>query len=246
MANLKQLPNLKKLVMCDCGPDNAAMDTLLAAYPDVKFVWNIQIGTHTLRTDATGFSTKNPSKHYTSASSEEYIKQVKSCVRLEKGDIEALKYCTDLVALDLGHNYLTNEDLTVIAGLTHLKILILADNKITDISALSALKELEYIELFMNSITDISPICGIETLTDVNICNINLKNIEPLKQLTHCKRLWYAMNPCSRSAMKEVADTLTPYGCECNYTVTDETDGGWRELNGKKVERYTWMRSFFE
>lgn len=243
---LTQLPYLTKLVMCDCGPDNAAMDTLLARFPAVKFVWNVQIGPHTLRTDATGFSTKNPSKHYTSASSPEYIKQVKTCVRLNEGDIEPLKYCTDLIALDLGHNYLTNKDLQVISGLTHLKVLILADNKITDISPLSALTELEYIELFMNKITDISPICGITTLTDVNVCNIGLKNVAPLKKLTNCKRLWFAMNACSRSACKEIADTLTPLGCECNYTVSDETDGGWREKDGKKVERYTWMRSFFE
>lgn len=246
MSSLKQLPYLEKFVMCDCGPDNAAMDTLLAAFPGVKFVWKIQIGPHTIRTDATGFSTKNPSKHYTSASSEEYIRQVKTCVRLNEGDIEALKYCTDLVALDLGHNYLTNRDLTVIAGLKHLKILILADNKITDISPLAALTELEYIELFMNTVKDVSPICGIETLTDVNVCNTGLKNLEPLKKLTNCKRLWYAMNPASRSDMKAVSDTLTPNGCECNYSVKDETDGGWREINGKKVERYTWMRSFFE
>lgn len=246
MVALKQLPYLEKLVMCDCGPDNAAMDTLLAAYPNVKFVWNIQLGPHTLRTDAIGFSCKNPSKHYTSESSPKYIEQVKSCIRLNEGDIEALKYCTDLVALDLGHNYLTNKDLAVIAGLTHLKVLILADNKITDISALSSLKKLEYIELFMNNIKDISPICDIETLTDVNVCNTGLKNITPLKKLTNCKRLWYAMNPCSRSDMKAVSDALTPGGCECNYSVKNETDGGWRELNGKKVERYTWMRSFFE
>lgn len=235
-----RLPFLERLVMCGCGLTNEQMDVLLAAFPAVRFVWEVRLGPHTLRTDAVAFSTKNPSKHTNPNASDKYNKLVKSTVRLNEGDIAALKYCTDLVALDLGHNYLTNKDLQVIGGLTHLKILILADNKITDISALKGLAELEYIELFMNKIPDMSPLSGLTALTDVNVCNTGMTSLKPFEKLPNLQRFWFAMNGISRAKCKELADHLSgEYGTVCNYTVTDETSGGWRE-----GERYAWLRSY--
>ncbi len=237
-ALISGLPFLKRAVMCECGLTNEQMETLCSAHPDVKFVWTIVIGKRKLRTDAVGFSTKNPSKYTSSKSSDKYNESVKKAVRLYEGDIEALKYCTDLEALDLGHNYLTNNDLNVIAGLTKLKILILADNKITDISALRTLKDLEYIELFMNKIPDLSPLTEMTSLVDVNVCNTGVSDLTPLFSLRNVKRLWYAMNPFSREQAAELKKSLPD--CLCNYTTRDETAEGWRE-----DPRYHWMRSYF-
>ncbi len=236
---LDQLPFLKTAVMCDCGLSNDQMETLLNAYPNVKFVWTIEIGKRKLRTDAIGFSTKNPSKYTNPNSSDAYNQSVKKAIRLKEGDIEALKYCTDLEALDLGHNYLTNNDLQVIAGLTKLKILILADNKITDISALTTLKDLEYIELFMNKIPDLSPLAEMPSLIDVNVCNTGVSDLSPLMELKNAKRLWYAMNPFSKDQAAAVKAALPD--CLCNYTTRDETGDGWRT-----DPRYHWMRSYFK
>ena len=238
-ALLTRLPFLKKAVLCDCGLSNEQMETLCNAYPDVKFVWMIEIGKRKLRTDAIGFSTKNPSKYTNPKSSDAYNESVKKAIRLKEGEIEALKYCTDLEALDLGHNYLANSDLEVIAGLTKLKILILADNKITDISVLTALKDLEYIELFMNKIPDLSPLTEMPSLIDVNVCNTGVSDLTPLFELTGVKRLWYAMNPASREQSAALKAALAD--CVCNYTARDETAEGWRE-----DPRYQWMRSYFE
>ena len=235
---LQNLPFLKKAVMCECGLTDAQMEELCSAHPDVRFVWTIVIGKRKLRTDAIGFSTKNPSKYTNPSASDAYNQSVKKAVRLYEGDIEALKYCTDLEALDLGHNYLTNNDLTVISGLTKLKILILADNKITDISALTTLKDLEYIELFMNRIPDLSPLTEMPSLVDVNVCNVGAEDLTPLFSLTWVKRLWYAMNPFSREQAKALKDALPD--CLCNYTTRNETAEGWRE-----DPRYQWMRSYF-
>ena len=67
-------------------------------------------------------------------------------VRLTSADIEVLKYCTDLQALDLGHQAIT--DISVIGDyLTQLRILILVDNKVNDLTPLSKLKHLHYLEL---------------------------------------------------------------------------------------------------
>lgn len=237
-AALALLPRLEKCVVCDCGLSNEQMEALCEAYPSIRFVWTIELGPHKLRTDATGFSTKNPSKYTSPKASDEYNQRVRTTKRLKAGDIEALRYCTDLVALDLGHNYLTNDDLAVIGTLEHLQILILADNKITDISALANLRELQYIELFMNKIPDMSPLAGLTNLVDVNVCNTGLSDLTPFYQLTGLKRLWYGMNPCDREEQKKLAEALQD--CECNYTTSDETGEGWRE-----DPRYQWMRSFF-
>ena len=238
-AALVSLPRLETCVVCDTGLSNEQMEALIKAHPSVWFVWTVQIGPHKLRTDATGFSTKNPSKYTSPKASDEYNKLVRTTKRLKAGDLEALRYCTELIALDLGHNYLTNDDLAVIGTLEHLQILILADNKITDISALSSLKELRYVELFMNKIPDMSPLAGLTNLVDVNVCNTGLSDLTPFYQLTGLERLWYGMNPCDRAEQKKLAEALKD--CECNYTTSDETGEGWREH-----ERYQWMRSFFE
>ena len=236
---LGQLPFIRKLVLCECGLTNEQMESLLNAHPDVKFIWTIEIGKRKLRTDAIGFSTKNPSKYTNPNSSDKYNESVKKAIRLKEGDIEALKYCTDLEALDLGHNYLTNSDLAVISKLTKLKVLILADNKITDISALTALKDLEYIELFMNRIPDLAPLTEMPSLVDVNVCNVGASDLTPLFELTGCKRLWYAMNPFNREQAKQVKEALPD--CVCNYTTRNETAEGWRE-----DPRYPWMRAYFQ
>jgi len=236
---IAEMPFLKKLIVCDCGLSDEQMVTLAEEYPQIRFVWVIRLGPHKLRTDAVGFSTKNPSKHTSPKASEEYNKKVKTTKRLYEGDIALLKYCYDLEALDLGHNYLTNNDLQVIAGLTKLKVLILADNKITDISALTTLKDLEYIELFMNKIPDLSPLTEMPSLQDVNVCNVGVSDLSPLFSLTGVKRLWYAMNPFSRDQAAAVKEALP--GCLCNYTTRDETAEGWRE-----DPRYQWMRSYFD
>ena len=238
-AFLQNLPFLNKLVMCECGLTNEQMEELCNAHPEIKFVWTLIIGKRKLRTDAIGFSTKNPGKYTSANASDKYNESVKKAIRLHEGDIEALKYCTDLEALDLGHNFLTDNDLTVIAGLTKLKILILADNKITDISALSSLKDLEYIELFMNKIPDLSPLCELPNLQDVNVCNTGVSDLSPLFSLTSVRRLWYAMNPFNREQAKALKEALPD--CVCNYTTKDETSEGWRT-----DPRYQWMRSYFE
>lgn len=236
---LKKTPFLKKLILCECGLTNEQMESLCNAHPEIKFVWTVEIGKRKLRTDAIGFSTKNPSKYTNPNSSAKYNESVKKAVRLYEGDIDVLKYCTDLEALDLGHNYLTNNDLAVISGLTKLKILILADNKITDISALSTLKDLEYIELFMNKVPDLSPLSELTNLRDVNVCNMNVSDLTPLFALTNAKRLWYAMNPFNREQAKALKDALPD--CVCNFTTRNETAEGWRE-----DARYQWMRSYFQ
>ncbi len=236
MSALSQFSRLERVDLSNCGLSNEQIETLMVTYPDVRFVWVVHMGTHSLRTDAVGFSTLNPSKAYSETSTPEYIEAVKTCVRLTDEDIQVLRYCTDLEALDLGHNEIS--DLSVLTNLKNLKILILADNWITDISPLAELENLQYLELFMNRITDLLPLSGLTNLLDLNICSNKLENLDPLYGMTSLERLWYSRNKYDRATAKALADALPT--CECNYTTFDETGDGWREH-----ARYKWVRAYF-
>ena len=236
LAVLDCFPNLTKADMRGCGLSNDQMETLVNAYPQIKFVWEVKMGTHTLRTDAVGFSTKNPGKYIGPNSSEEYAKKVKNCVRLEDEDIEVLKYCTDLVALDLGHNYIS--DISVLRYLPKLQILILADNKLTDISVFRELPELVYVEFFMNDVTDITPLEGHDKLLDLNFCNNNVSDLSILESLSQLERVWCAGNAFTRNEGKALQQALPD--AKVNYSARDDTADGWREH-----PRYKWMREYF-
>ncbi|MCR5216225.1 MAG: hypothetical protein K6C69_04765, partial [Lachnospiraceae bacterium] len=53
--DLKQLPNLLYLDMCDCGLSNEQMEELQTEFPNIKFAWRVHMGTWSLRTDALAF-----------------------------------------------------------------------------------------------------------------------------------------------------------------------------------------------
>ena len=77
------------------------METLQSNYPEKKFVWMIRIKNWEIRTDIKAFSTGN-------------IEEFDGGYFLGGGrnlhdeDTAALKYCTDLIALDLGHQWSYN------------------------------------------------------------------------------------------------------------------------------------------
>jgi Leucine-rich repeat (LRR) protein len=73
-----------------------------------------------------------------------------------------LKYLKNLKYLDVGHNAI--DDLSFLYDLPELRILIVADNYvtdyITDLTPIASLKHLQYLEVFTNNITDLSPLSG--------------------------------------------------------------------------------------
>ena len=75
-----------------------------------------------------------------------------------ENDFSILKYCKNLMALDVGHNII--RDVSFLYDLPKLRVLILACNCITDITPVGSLKDLEYLEIFWNQIGDISPLTG--------------------------------------------------------------------------------------
>lgn len=237
-TTLSKLPLLERVILCDTGITTPQVLELKDKYPTVRFVWTVRVGSHRVRTDAIGFSTLNPGKNLGEFATVNEWDRANHVVRLQKGQLAELIYCEDLVALDLGHNYLTDSDLEVIAQLNKLEVLILADNKLTDISPLKSLKNLKYIELFMNRIPDVSTLAELEELLDININNIGLMDTTPLYGLKNCERLWIGDNKFSGQEGEALAQALP--NCHVNYTQRGGTGDGWRDH-----ERYEWMRSLF-
>ena len=213
---LGKLPNLKKVDMFNTQLYTKNIDRLAEAFPDIEFGWTMRIGDHWVRTDVTAFSTLHNNS---------------SDMHSEK-NFKYLKYCKNLVALDIGHNAV--RDLSFLYDLPNLKVLILACNiELRDITPVGSLKDLEYLELFKNDIHDISCLANCTNLIDLNICFNRIKDWTPLEGLDKLERLWiYNSNNWSEEypVDKEVVNALKTSLPNCHVDSTSySTLGGWRE-----------------
>lgn len=210
-AVIRVMPNLKRISMVGCGLSDEAMGALFDAHPEIKFVWVVSFGKYKLRTDATAFTTNLYAVndyHYTSAT------------------FAPLRYCTDLMMLDLGHCDITS--IEGLAGLKKLRVLILADNNISDISPLEGLEDLEYVELFLNrKIHDFSPLANKTKLVDLNIYYCQIQDVTPLTTCTSLKRLWLGECGLSDGQIGKLRKALPD--CKINARGSSATGEGWRD-----------------
>ncbi len=171
-------PNIKFVDMSYCGISNEEMAELRSKFEgQCEIVWMLKLGIWELRTDATSFSV--------------LVVYLRECRVIKNKDLEVLKYTTNLQALDLGHQSIT--DISAICEYCpELRILILADNKVGDISPITKLKHLHYVEFFWrNDFTDLSPLKECRELVDINISYVyTLRNFEALYDFPMLERLW--------------------------------------------------------
>ena len=179
----------------------------------MKFGWTIHlVKGHYIRTDQTAFSTLHG-----------------SCDLHQSSYFELLKYCPDLLALDIGHNDLS--DISFLRYLPKLRVLILACNeRVRNLSVLSELHDLEYLELFSCNIVDITPLKDLEHLMDLNISYNNITKYSVLNEMTQLKRLWIPQSgvPCTGPSFKKLQADLP------NTLIMNQghpTNYGWREGN---------------
>lgn len=214
-ALLDASPALRRVDMFATVVEKPQIDYLTERYPQIVFGWTIHIPGrfegHTVRTDQTAFSTLHG-----------------NCITHTSEDFSVLQYCTELQALDLGHNII--EDISFLSGLTKMKILILACNRISDLSPLSGMRDLEYVELFSNLISDLSPLYDLPRLTDVNVAYLELTDPDALFHFPAAQRLWvsrcmkgkYNLKKAQLRALREAyPDTVI-----CSQG--EPTEGGWR------------------
>lgn len=217
ITQLESLPALKHVELCDSNLTNEQMEILMARFPQIKFVWKITLGLWTIRTDAVAFSTlKDGTINY----------------RLTNEDTRVLKYCTDMVALDLGHNKVT--DLSFLQYMPELRILILVDNWIgevaepylNDLSMLKYCPKLMYLEFFVGDVTDISVLAELKEMVDLNISYNPISDVTPLLNFPKLERLYLEhtnMTEADYNLLKETyPDAYIVYYGE------GSVDQGWR------------------
>ncbi len=214
-AAAKLMPNLKKVDMCDCGISNEDMDALNKSFENIQFVWRVSFSVYSLRTDATYFCASDLPDHGFIA------------IKMNDEQLEPLKYCTELIALDLGHMYYT--DLSFLYNMPKLQYLVIVDARFHDISPIGSLKDLKYLEIFMNTIDDLTPLLECTNLRHLNIGYTKGFDPEPLKQMTWLDRLWYPGHGLKQSVADSISDAL-PDTLVCVIPGSEDgsTCNGWR------------------
>lgn len=218
IERFSKLTALEKIDMCDCGLSNETMEELKKRFPEIKFVWKVTLGLWTIRTDCVAFST---------------LKDGTITYRLTNDDVKVLKYCTDMVALDLGHNKVT--DISFLQYMPKLRILILVDNRvegyddryISDLSWLKYTPELRYLEFFVGSVSDISFMYDLPNLVDLNISYNPISEVEYLMKFPKLERLYIEHTLLTEEDYKLLQQTYPD--AQIVYYGEGSVDQGWRE-----------------
>ena len=171
-AAFASLPNLEKLIMSDCGIDNETMAAFRERQREnYKVVWTVYLSSLTkCRTDDIYFMPIQQGEYY-----------------LLDSHTPNLKYCEDMICIDVGHHAIHNIDF--VAYMPHLKYLIIAHTQVKDISPIVNCQELIYLELDYSPVEDLTPLLEVKSLEDLNL-NETYCDREPLKQMTWLKNLW--------------------------------------------------------
>lgn len=198
------LPKLRTILLCDCGLPNEELAALNKRLKDIRVIWNVQVGGRNTRTD------------------EKYFAPNKWGLKMTDENIYDLRYCTDMVCVDIGHSKkVTN--CSWAEFMPELKYLILADSSVRGLEPLRNLKKLQYLELFLIPGQDLSPLQGCTALEDLNLCYV-YTDPAPILEMTWLKRLWWSGCWPARNLLSgKMPDT------EMNFDTASSTGEGWRE-----------------
>ena len=206
------------------GISESSLEKLRALFPQTKIVWRVWFGeNYSVRTDVERILASKPT--------------VGGMIK----DASMLRYCTDVKYLDLGHND-DLADLSFVASMPQLEVLIIAMTGITDISPLRNCPRLEYLELNSTNIADLSPL---EKLTELHHLNIaacpRIKDIAPLYGLTELERLWIGRDTPVPEEQARHMKELVPT-CKVNTTADDPHGDAWRFTDYDPEEpKYYWV-----
>lgn len=217
-AALPWFHDLETVDLCNCGISSPEIGALAEANPQVKFLWMVNIGSKIrIRTDAT------------------YLMPYQYGVTLTDADTAELKYCTDMLCLDLGHSQIS--DVSFLAYMPKLQYLTLGETPVSDISPLAGLQELVFLELFLTNVRDYSPLLSCPKLEDLNLSYAIPGDISVLCQLKqvkhmHLKGLW--QDDWQQQLQDALPDTAFVFAGTGDVSSTGD---GWR-----KLENYYKMR----
>lgn len=205
---LRYFPNIKTVFLGGCHLDNEVMAAFREAHrEDYKVVWSVQMGDKVIaRTDTPYFM---PTKFHTY-----YF--------LDR-DSENLKYCEDILCVDLGHMAIT--DISWVTAMPKLRYLVLAHTQLQYIEPIRSCKNLRFLELDWSPIRDYSPLQDCTALEDLNI-GMTYADITPVCEMTWLQHLW--MVNCNSGSVSKAAQALPDTRILGGGSAT--VAGGWRSL----------------
>lgn len=222
------LPNVEKVTLGLCGLDDPAWgnsksegiavceieNETVAAFRDrvrdqYKVAWTVRLGPNiALRTDVDNFMPG----HF-------------NIGRLFTDQAYNLRYCEDMVTLDIGH--MTLSDVSFLEFMPKLRHLILAWTEVQHIDAIVHCKELVFLELDNSCIRDYSPLLECTALQDLNIGN-TYANIEPILKMTWLNNLY--MIQCGGRAAYTVTQAMAETDVNVVTSGSATVANGWRHL----------------
>ena len=212
-SSLALFNRLEKVVMLKTTLDNEAMEALNARHKGTQFVWMVQVMTLAIRSDRTYFSIYNADE-----------------LRYTREPVTNLQYCHDLVAVDLGHCGIGQDDLEFVRGCPHLQFLIVAECYIKNLEPLRACPELRYLEAFKTYLNDVSALSDCPKLTDLNLCyipSLGPECVDTLKEMKQLEHLWFCDANFAASKIIELRDSL-PDTEFLYFKGPESTGAGWR------------------
>lgn len=216
---LKYFYSLSRVEMCNCGIPSEEMDALWKRHPETRFVWTINIRDETVRTDILalipyklGYDIDHP---------------------LFDKDCRELKYCVDLICLDMGHMKI--RDVSFLNYMPKMQYLVLVDMPCRDFSAIAKLTDLIYLELFNVKFSETEILLNLTKLQDLNIGYTPTPNLDVLTQMTWLKRLWVPGTKLSEKEYQRLQQQLPD--TQVVMHVVGSTGGHWRDNDNYRAMR---------
>ncbi len=213
-ALLKCLMNPEYVDLARQGFSSIDMSELSEQFPETKIVWMVPVGSLNVRTDILSFDGTT------------------AYVKLTDQDIENLRYCTWLQAVNLSNSKVT--DLTAIARLPNLRVLDISGAKISDLSPVSQMPLLDYLDAHGNSITDISAIGNLTELKDLNLSKNSIDDFSPV---LGCGKLSFAVlsqNPAADDVTQVSALIKGMPECMLDFD-NDTAASGWKNTERSRA-----------
>ncbi len=210
---IRAIPKLEKIYLCDCGIDNETLAALRDKYAgQTEIVWRVYLNYVDCRTDSDNFCMS---------------KYDNSWGNLPYERAEPIKYCTNMVTLDLGHANFDRIDF--VTTMPHLKYFIFCSAPVKSLEPLRNATELYYLEMFFTAVRDLEPIQHLPNLRHLNISHLRLDDYTQLFEMKQLERLWWVDSGLTEAQQNELREAL-PDTKICFWAWEDDAVGNyWRD-----------------
>lgn len=208
------------------GISNEIMASIRDDYPNTKVVWRVFLDKASILTD-------------------EEIIRIGYIVNDSNSGV--LRYCTDTVYLDIGHNS-PMSDLSFIAYMPRLECVIVSGSNVYDLSGFANCPNLTWLEMgYCSKVVDLSPLSELQNLKYLNISITSVTDLTPLDNLP-LERLMAAETKLSKD-QRQYFEQMHP-DCLCGWGERFCYGYPWRYNEGPQIannyfEYYSRMREVF-